>query len=107
MLETGEFIRVGASRAQKIDVRVVGATNVGMLEAIKKGKFREDLYYRLTRNSAAPESALQTSIYCLESSRFCNKHHLPPLRLDDEAVRLLSNTAGLETFVSCAIWRSR
>ncbi|MDG1186391.1 MAG: sigma-54 factor interaction domain-containing protein, partial [Schleiferiaceae bacterium] len=47
VLETGEFIRVGASRANKIDVRVVGATNVGMLNAIKNHKFREDLFYRL------------------------------------------------------------
>ncbi|MFZ9598115.1 MAG: sigma 54-interacting transcriptional regulator, partial [Schleiferiaceae bacterium] len=47
VLETGEFIKVGSSKAQKVNVRVVGATNVDMLEKIDKGQFREDLYYRL------------------------------------------------------------
>src|SRR6187455_2608619 len=47
VLETGEFIRVGSSKAQKTNVRVVGATNVDLLHAIEHGKFREDLYYRL------------------------------------------------------------
>ena len=48
VLETGEFIKVGASKVQKTNVRIVGATNVNMAEAIQKGKFREDLYYRLS-----------------------------------------------------------
>ena len=48
ILESGEFIRVGSSKAQKTDVRIVAATNVNMNEAISKGKFREDLYYRLS-----------------------------------------------------------
>lgn len=47
VLETGEFIRVGSSKTQKTNVRVVAATNVNLLEAVGKGKFREDLYYRL------------------------------------------------------------
>ena len=47
MLETGEFIRVGSSKAQKTDVRVVAATSVEMLQAVQRGSFREDLYYRL------------------------------------------------------------
>src|SRR3954466_9112240 len=47
VLETGEFIKVGSSKVQKTDVRVVAATNVDMLQAIETGKFREDLYYRL------------------------------------------------------------
>jgi transcriptional regulator with PAS, ATPase and Fis domain len=48
VLESGEFIRVGSSKVQKTNVRVVAATNVNILEAIEKGKFREDLYYRLS-----------------------------------------------------------
>ncbi len=47
VLEYGEFIRVGSSKVQKTDVRIVAATNVNLLEAVQKGKFREDLYYRL------------------------------------------------------------
>src|SRR5437899_13079843 len=47
VLESGEFIKVGSSKAQKTNVRVVGATNVELLRAIETGKFREDLYYRL------------------------------------------------------------
>ncbi|QQS28581.1 MAG: sigma-54-dependent Fis family transcriptional regulator [Sphingobacteriales bacterium] len=48
ILESGEFIRVGSSKTQKTDVRVIAATNVNLLEAVKIGKFREDLYYRLS-----------------------------------------------------------
>ena len=48
ILENGEFMKVGSSKVQKTDVRIVAATNVKMNEAIKKGKFREDLYYRLS-----------------------------------------------------------
>ncbi len=47
VLESGEFIRVGASKVQKTDVRVIAATNVKLIEAVRTGKFREDLYYRL------------------------------------------------------------
>jgi transcriptional regulator with PAS, ATPase and Fis domain len=94
VLETGEFIRVGASRANKIDVRVVGATNVGMLDAIKNHKFREDLYYRLnTVEIHLPPLRERPMDIHLLFRKFCadfaNKYHLPPLRLDDEAVRLL------------------
>ena len=48
VLETGEFLKVGSSEVQKTDIRIVAATNVNLLEAVKKGKFREDLYYRLS-----------------------------------------------------------
>ena len=48
VLESGEFIKVGSSKVQKTNVRIVAATNVNMMEAISKGKFREDLYYRLS-----------------------------------------------------------
>ena len=45
VLETGEFIRVGSSKVQKTDVRVIAATNIDIIGAIQQGKFREDLYY--------------------------------------------------------------
>ena len=48
MLQTGEFIRVGSSKVQKTDVRVVAATNMNLQQAIASGRFREDLYYRLS-----------------------------------------------------------
>ena len=47
MLETGEFIKVGSSKVQKTNVRIVAATNVNLVQAVSEGKFREDLYYRL------------------------------------------------------------
>ena len=47
VLESGEFIKVGSSKVQKTDVRIVAATNVNLTEAIAEGRFREDLYYRL------------------------------------------------------------
>ena len=47
VLESGEFIKVGSSKAQQTDVRIIAATNVNILEAVKNGTFREDLYYRL------------------------------------------------------------
>ena len=96
VLETGEFIRVGASRAQKIDVRVVGATNVGMLEAIKKGKFREDLYYRLNtvEIQLPPLRERPSDIHLLFrkfASDFAQKYRMPTIRLDDNATNLLLN----------------
>ena len=48
ILESGEYLRVGSSKVQKTDVRVVAATNVDVYDAVKNGKFREDLYYRLS-----------------------------------------------------------
>ena len=48
MLETGEFLKVGSSTVQKTDIRIVAATNVDLLKAVANGKFREDLYYRLS-----------------------------------------------------------
>ncbi len=96
VLETGEFIRVGASRAQNIDVRVVGATNVGMLEAIKKHKFREDLYYRLNTVEIhlPPLRERPSDIHLLFrkfAADFSTKYRVPAIKLDDEAVRMLEH----------------
>lgn len=48
VLETGEFLKVGSSNVQKTNIRIVAATNVDLIKAVEKGKFREDLYYRLS-----------------------------------------------------------
>lgn len=70
VLENGEFIKVGSSKVLKTDVRVVAATNVNLIDAVEKGKFREDLYYRL---STVPifvplcEKEAKTLIFYLEN----------------------------------------
>ena len=95
VLETGEYIRVGSSRTQKTNVRVVGATNVNLLEAIQKGKFREDLYYRLNtvEISLPPLRERENDIYLLFrkfAQDFAEKYRLPPVRLTQEAISILT-----------------
>jgi transcriptional regulator with PAS, ATPase and Fis domain len=94
VLETGEFIKVGSSKAHKVDVRVVGATNVDMLEKIDKGQFREDLYYRLNtvEISLPPLRERKGDIHLLFrkfAQDFSQKYRVPAVRLSDEAVRVL------------------
>ena len=96
VLETGEFIRVGSSKAIKTDVRVVAATNENMLEAVKKGKFREDLFYRLSTVpiSLPPLRERKDDIHLLFRKfavDFSEKYRMPPIRLTDEAVHMLVN----------------
>ena len=70
ILETGEFIRVGSSKVQKTDVRIVAATNINVNEAINNGKFREDLYYRLNTveiNMPSLRKRLKIFIFYLEN----------------------------------------
>lgn len=96
VLETGEFIRVGSSKALKTNVRVVAATNENMMQAINSGKFREDLFYRL---STVPISlpALrkrQDDIHLLFrkfASDFGDKYRMPSIHLSEDAVALLNN----------------
>jgi len=96
VLENGEFIKVGSSKVQKTDVRIVAATNVNMFEAIKKEKFREDLYYRLS-TIEIPIPALRKRkddihlLFRKFSSDFALKYKMPTIRLDDAAVQLLQN----------------
>jgi transcriptional regulator with PAS, ATPase and Fis domain len=95
VLETGEFIRVGSSRTQKTDVRVVGATNVNLLDAIQEAKFREDLYYRLNtvEINLPPLRDREDDIYLLFrkfARDFAEKYRLPSIHLKPEAVGLLS-----------------
>ena len=94
MLENGEFIKVGSSKVQKTNVRIVAATNVNMFEAIKKGKFREDLYYRLSTVEILipPLRDRKDDIHLLFrkfASDFALKYKMPTIRLADEAVVLL------------------
>lgn len=94
VLENGEFIKVGSSKVQKTDVRIVAATNVNMFEAIKKEKFREDLYYRLSTVEILlpPLRDRKEDIHLLFrkfASDFATKYKMPTIRLSDEAVVLL------------------
>ncbi len=96
VLENGEFLKVGSSKVQKTNVRIVAATNVKMQEAIQKGKFREDLYYRLSTVEIAlpPLRERQEDIPLLFrkfAADFGQKYHMPTLRLDDSAQTLLQN----------------
>ena len=94
VLETGEFIRMGSSRVQKTSVRVVAATNLDMRQAINNGRFRADLYYRL--------SAVEIRVPALRERKedipllfrkfaldFSDKYRMPPVRLNAEATALL------------------
>ncbi|WP_299605797.1 sigma-54 dependent transcriptional regulator [uncultured Aquimarina sp.] len=94
VLENGEFIKVGSSKVQKTDVRIVAATNVNMFEAIKKEKFREDLYYRLSTVEILlpPLRDRENDIHLLFrkfASDFATKYKMPTIRLEEAAVQLL------------------
>ncbi|GGE96474.1 sigma-54 interaction domain-containing protein [Flavobacterium limi] len=94
VLENGEFIKVGSSQVQKTNVRIVAATNVNLFNAIEKGKFREDLYYRLStvEITLPPLRERNDDIHLLFRkfvADFAHKYKMPPLKLDDNAVQLL------------------
>ena len=94
VLENGEFIKVGSSQVQKTNVRIVAATNVNLFDAIEKGKFREDLYYRLSTVDITlpPLRDRKDDIHLLFrkfAADFAHKYKMPPLKLDDGAVQLL------------------
>ena len=96
VLENGEFIKVGSSQVQKTNVRIVAATNLQMENAIQKGKFREDLYYRLStiEISLPPLRERKEDIHLLFrkfAADFAQKYSMPTIRLADEAVKLLTN----------------
>ena len=96
VLENGEFIKVGSSKVQKTNVRIVAATNVNMQEAIKKNKFREDLYYRLStiEINLPPLRKRPEDIHLLFRkfcSDFAQKYNMPTIKLDEEAISILTN----------------
>ncbi|MFT5985205.1 MAG: transcriptional regulator with PAS, ATPase and Fis domain, partial [Planctomycetota bacterium] len=94
VLENGEFLKVGSSSLQKTNVRIVAATNVKIVEAIEKGKFREDLYYRLSTVdiNLPPLRERSEDIHLLFrkfASDFAQKYKMPTVRLEEQAISLL------------------
>ncbi|MCE3295465.1 MAG: sigma-54-dependent Fis family transcriptional regulator [Crocinitomicaceae bacterium] len=94
VLETGEFIKVGSSKVIKTNVRVVAATNENMQRAIQSGKFREDLFYRLSTVPITLPSLKQRKedihlLFRKFSSDFADKYRMPAIRLADDAVQLI------------------
>lgn len=94
VLENGEFIKVGSSQVQKTNVRIVAATNVNMFDAIQKGKFREDLYYRLSTVEIAlpPLRERKDDIHLLFrkfASDFAHKYKMPAIKLEENAIPYL------------------
>jgi transcriptional regulator with PAS, ATPase and Fis domain len=96
VLESGEFIRVGSSKTLKTNVRVIAATNVNLLDSVQRGRFREDLYYRL--------STVPIKVPALKERRedihllfrkfaydFSEKYHTPVIQLEPDAVKILEN----------------
>ncbi|WP_185869459.1 sigma-54 interaction domain-containing protein [Blattabacterium cuenoti] len=96
ILESGEFIKVGSSKIQKTDIRIVAATNLNMIEAIQKGKFREDLYYRLnTVQINVPSLRFRKNdikfLFKKFSNDFAEKYHMPKITLTKESIKYLEN----------------
>ncbi|MCB9198080.1 MAG: sigma-54-dependent Fis family transcriptional regulator [Flavobacteriales bacterium] len=94
VLETGEFIKVGSSKVQKTDVRIIAATNEKMENAIRKGKFREDLFYRLSTVpiSLPPLRERRDDIHLLFrkfAADFAEKYRMPTIRLTEDAAHTL------------------
>src|ERR1700761_2734962 len=96
VLESGQYIKVGSSKVEKTNVRVIAATNVDVYDAVKNGKFREDLYYRLNTVPLRipPLRDRKEDIYLLFrkfTSDFTDKYRTPPIQLDEEAQQVLIN----------------
>ena len=96
ILESGEYIRVGSSKVQKTNVRVVAATNVDLVKAVQNGKFREDLYYRLNTVpiKIPPLRERKQDIHLLFRKfvvDFADKYRMPPIKLEEDAIDTLVN----------------
>lgn len=96
VLETGEFLKVGSSQIQKTDVRIVAATNVEMMSAVEKGRFRDDLYYRLNTVEIHLPALRERKddihlIFRKFAADFTDKYHTPTVRLEPDAVEVLRN----------------
>ncbi|MBC6365919.1 sigma-54-dependent Fis family transcriptional regulator [Algoriphagus sp. AK58] len=98
VLENGEFIKVGSSKVQKTNVRVITATNVNLIKAVEKGKFREDLYYRLNTVPIFVPPLRERGedvvlLFRKFTGDFSEKYHVRPISLDHEAQQLLMRYA--------------
>ncbi len=96
VLETGEYIKVGSSKVQKTNVRVVAATNVDFSEAIRNGKFREDLFYRLNQVPVVLPALRERKediplLFAKFTTDFSEKYKMPVLSLTPEAREMLVN----------------
>lgn len=96
VLETGEFIRVGSSKVQKTNVRIIAATNVNIPNAIQKGRFREDLYYRLNTVPIVLPALRERKedihlLFRKFAANFADKYKMPAIKLTDEAIITLTN----------------
>ena len=111
VLENGEYIKVGSSKAQKTNVRILAATNENMLELVKRGKFREDLYYRLNTICIhlPPLRDRENDIQLLFkkfASDFADQYNTEPIKLTEDAIKVLNeyhwpgNIRQLKNFVA-------
>ncbi|MDA9773894.1 sigma-54 dependent transcriptional regulator [Saprospiraceae bacterium] len=96
VLESGEFLRVGSSKVQKTDIRIIAATNVDLESLVKKGKFREDLYYRLNTVPIKVPALHERrdDIYMLFRKfalDFSEKYHTPSIQIDDDSRLIIEN----------------
>jgi len=96
VLENGEILKVGSSKAYTTDVRIIAATNVNLPQAVKEGKFREDLFYRLNTISInlPPLRDRGNDIHLLFrkfAADFADQYNTPPVKLTDDAVEILKN----------------
>jgi DNA-binding NtrC family response regulator len=96
VLESGEFIRVGSSKVQKTDVRVIAATNKDLLDAVQQGRFRQDLYYRLSTVPIRVPALRDRKEDIILLFRkfvvdFAERYKVPPVQLDEDAKNLLIN----------------
>ena len=94
VLESGEFIKVGSSKVEKTDVRIVAATNVNLRQAIAEGRFREDLYYRLNTVPIQIPPLRERGedvvlLFRKFASDFAEKYHMPAIQLTDDAKQML------------------
>ena len=96
VLENGEYIKVGSSKAQKTNVRILAATNENMFELVKKGKFREDLYYRLNTISISLPPLRERGddillLFKKFAADFAENYKTDPIELNSEAIEVLNN----------------